>query len=132
MFLAKKLGMALKKSLPKRGARGEEILLVQPAAASSADLASVREEIAKRVAGRALSLVECAMDAAEDGQFVAMKYLFEGVGLFPATPQAQSQEGDALARTLLQHLGLLDLPLAVTEDSKAQRADKHKSGNALK
>jgi hypothetical protein len=48
------------------------------------------------------------MDAAEEGQFAAMKYLFEGVGLFPAAQASETGEAadGALARTLLHHLGL--------------------------
>ncbi len=48
-------------------------------------------------------------DAAIKGNLSAMKYLFEMVGLFPASgPQAGPQEQDCLARTLLERLGLED------------------------
>jgi hypothetical protein len=113
----------LKRSPKNPKGRGKQIALVHNGPAAGSDLAAIREQIANRVAGRALKLVDGAMDAAEGGQFVAMKYLFEGVGLFPAIQPSKDtdQDQDVLARTLLQHLGLFTAPTpgnAVTEDSE--------------
>jgi hypothetical protein len=123
MFLATNFGWTLKKS-PKNPKGGKGIALVQNEMAAPSNLAAIREQIANRVAARALELVDSAMDAAQGGQFVAMKYLFEGVGLFPVVqPTADNNpDRDVLARTLLHHLGLFSAPApgsAVTEESES-------------
>ena len=55
----------------------------QQAAGSTIDFDSVRQEITKRVVSRALELVDDMMQHVKDGNFQAMKYLFEAVGLLP-------------------------------------------------
>jgi hypothetical protein len=99
---------ALKKPPRRVRQAPRKISLVTSRAAGCGDFAVLRAEIAARIARRALDLVDCAMDAAEEGQFAAMKYLFEGVGLFPAAQASETGEAadGALARTLLHHLGL--------------------------
>jgi hypothetical protein len=55
-----------------------------------------------------------------NGQYAALKYLFEMVGLFPAEMQNSGQQQDALAPTLLRALGLSEIPIpekSVTKDS---------------
>ena len=42
----------------------------------------------------------------EEGQYQAIKYLFEMIGLYPAVAQDESRGQESLARTLLDHLGL--------------------------
>ncbi len=82
----------------------------QKGAGRCADLVAVRQKIANHVGGKALQMVRVlTTDAAIKGNLSAMKYLFEMVGLFPASgPQAGPQEQDCLARTLLERLGLED------------------------
>lgn len=71
------------------------------------DLALVRQEIVRRVADSALSMVQCAIDAVEEGgQYQAMKYLFEMVGLYPPPPDSQDDNDDSLAEILLSRLGI--------------------------
>lgn len=68
----------------------------------------------------ALSMVESTMAAVKDGQYAALKYLFEAVGLFPIDTQDESRQQDVLSPTLLHALGLPELPVtehAVTKDS---------------
>jgi len=56
------------------------------------------------------SMVQQAIDAVkEEGQYQAIKYLFEMIGLYPAAAEDESQAHDSLAQTLLEHLGLTEV-----------------------
>jgi len=46
------------------------------------------------------------MDGVKNGHYLPMKYLFEVVGLFPASAGAESPEDNSLAKTLLKSLGI--------------------------
>ena len=75
--------------------------------ASSADLSSLRRQITNLVAQNAVAMVQHAIDAVnEEGQYQAIKYLFEMVGLYPAAGDDECAIEDSLAKTLLDHLGL--------------------------
>jgi hypothetical protein len=47
------------------------------------EIGGIQKEITKRVVGRALELVDDTIQHIKEGNFQAMKYLFEAVGLFP-------------------------------------------------
>lgn len=72
------------------------------------DLGEIRREIAELVGGRAVEMVETTIGEAESGHYAAMKYLFEIIGLYPATAQAEPSSPDSLAQTLLRRLGLAE------------------------
>lgn len=75
----------------------------------SNDLTRLREKITALVTGNALSMVQCAIDAVkEEGQYQAIKYLFEMVGIYPTTPGVESSADESFAQMLLQRLGLED------------------------
>lgn len=85
------------------------------------ELAALRQKITELVAHNAVPMVQQAIDAVrEEGQYQAMKYLFEMIGLYPATANAdgESPEDDSLARILLERLGLSDVSSA--EDSNLE------------
>jgi hypothetical protein len=82
------------------------------------DLGIVREQITNRVGNRAVEMVETTMDEVDKGHYLAMKYLFEMVGLCPATSPDEAPEEDSLAKTLLRRLGLPEEPSAGTEVAK--------------
>ena len=46
------------------------------------------------------------MEEVNKGHYLAMKYLFEMVGLCPATTPEEAPQEDSLAKTLLRRLGL--------------------------
>ncbi len=84
------------------------------------DLAALRQQIRNRVGQEALHMVESTIDAVNNGQYAALKYLFEAVGLFPADVPGQDHPRDELVPNLLQALGLPEVPnteRAVTKDS---------------
>ena len=71
------------------------------------DMAALRRKITELVAQNAVPMVQQAIDAVrEDGQYQAMKYLFEMIGLYPAIADEESGTQDSLARILLAQLGL--------------------------
>jgi len=55
-------------------------------------------------------MVQQAIDAVkEEGQYQAIKYLFEMIGLYPSVAEDESQVPSSLAQTLLEHLGLSEV-----------------------
>ena len=82
------------------------------------DLGVVREQITNLVGNRAVEMVETTMDEVNKGHYLAMKYLFEMVGLCPATSRDEAPDEDSLAKTLLRRLGLPEETSAGTEVAK--------------
>ena len=71
------------------------------------ELADLRRKITELVAQNAIPMVQQAIDAVrEEGQYQAMKYLFEMIGLYPAAAESESGAEDSLAQILLTQLGL--------------------------
>ena len=70
------------------------------------DLAVVREKITNLVGNHAVDMVKTTIDEVDKGHYLAMKYLFEMIGLCPAMPAEQTPQEDSLARTLLRRLQL--------------------------
>ena len=92
------------------------------------DLVQLRENISELVKASAQEIAIEVIKVALTGQLATAKYLFEAIGLYPATEQAVARPIETtLAHTLLRRMGLpLDpvvcdeeLPLAVlTSDAK--------------
>ena len=71
------------------------------------DFPQLRREINELLARNALAMVQNTIDAVnEGGQYQAMKFLFEMVGLFPLTMDAAPAEDGGLAGILLDSLGI--------------------------
>jgi hypothetical protein len=70
------------------------------------DLRVVQQQITNLVGNRAVDMVETTMEEVGKGHYLAMKYLFEMVGLCPATAPEEAHQEDSLARTLLRRLRL--------------------------
>lgn len=68
------------------------------------DLGVIGEQITNLVGNRAIEMVEVTMDEVDKGHYLAMKYLFEMIGLCPATAPAGAIQEDSLAKTLLRRL----------------------------
>lgn len=78
-----------------------------PAAAAGTDISALRRQITDLVTQNAVAMVQHAIDAVnEEGQYQAIKYLFEMIGLYPAAAGNDSQGEDSLVKTLLHCLGL--------------------------
>lgn len=77
---------------------------------SPADLSALRRQVTELVARNAVPMVQQAIDSVkEEGQYQAIKYLFEMIGLYPAAAEDDSQAHDSLAQTLLERLGLIEV-----------------------
>jgi hypothetical protein len=87
------------------------------------DLTVLRRQIADLVGNQALGLVETTITEANKGHYAAMKYLFEMIGLYPATAEEVPEVEDSLARTLLQRMGQQESfsnGVEVTKDCRAE------------
>ncbi len=65
-------------------------------------------------------MVESTMEEVGKGHYLGMKYLFEMIGLYPATSADDQALEDSLAAILLRSLGFPEAPMpeaGVTEDS---------------
>jgi hypothetical protein len=68
------------------------------------DLGVIGEQITNLVGNRAIEMVEITMEEVDKGHYLAMKYLFEMIGLCPATAPEGAIQEDSLAKTLLRRL----------------------------
>lgn len=94
------------------------------------EIAALRRKITELVAQNAVSMVQQAIDAVrEDGQYHAMKYLFEMIGLYPAVAEDESEVGNSLAQILLAQLGLPD---GKESDEATDHRRKSTVGNPVK
>jgi hypothetical protein len=94
------------------------------------DLGMVRERITNLVGNRAVEMVKTTMGEVDKGHYLAMKYLFEMIGLCPATTPEEALQDDSLARTLLRRLRLpeetnpgTEVTKECTEDPVEQESD---------
>ena len=69
-------------------------------AGGTVDFDSVRQEMTKRIISRALELVDDMMQHIKDGNFQAMKYLFEAVGLLPIKVEDAQSARNELGKKL--------------------------------
>ncbi|MGD0570411.1 MAG: hypothetical protein ABSA78_18565 [Candidatus Sulfotelmatobacter sp.] len=79
-----------------------------PGPEQQVDIVEVRLNINNLVGGSAKDIVAKVIEVAKTtGQLASAKYLFEAVGLYPASEQRASQpKEDSLAQILLRRLGL--------------------------
>jgi hypothetical protein len=90
------------------------------------DLVSVQKEITNLVGDGAVGMVETTMKEVGKGHYLAMKFLFEMVGLCPAITPEEAPREDSLARMLLCRLQLPEETnpgAEVTNDCVTKRAD---------
>ncbi len=74
---------------------------------ASPELGKLRGKITDLVARNAAAMVQSAIDGVmEEGQYQAIKYLFEMVGIYPVVAGQTEEPEDTLAKVLLQHLGV--------------------------
>lgn len=88
------------------------------------DLKVVLKQITNLVGNRAVEMVGTTIGEVEKGHYLAMKYLFEMVGLCPAinsTGEAE-EEADSLAKILLERLNILEKSTEVTSEGIAGEA----------
>jgi hypothetical protein len=87
---------------------------------AASDLAEVRRQITDLVRNGAVEMVETTIDQVGKGHYLGMKYLFEMIGLYPATSTEDTPAQDSMAAVLLRRLGLPEMQMpeqTVTKDS---------------
>lgn len=88
----------------------------------AADIAEVRKEITGLVAEAAPALTVAVVEEGRKGQLAPVKYLFEMAGLYPPAGGVQEKpEEAALAKTLLDRLGLSHESATAQEDDAASK-----------
>jgi hypothetical protein len=81
------------------------------------DLVQVRENINNLVRASAEEIATGVINVAKAGQLMSAKYLFEAVGLYPATEQTTARPIEhSLAHTLLTRMGLPLDPVVCHEE----------------
>src|SRR5579863_4134294 len=66
----------------------------------------LRPQINAEITSNALAMVRAMIDYAKQGQYQLMKYLFEMIGLYPASADEEGPQDEKLARFLLSRLGI--------------------------
>jgi hypothetical protein len=87
---------------------------------AASDLVEVRRQITDLVRNGAVEMVEITIDQVGRGHYLGMKYLFEMIGLYPATSMDEAPPQDSMAAVLLRRLGLPEMQSpeqTVTKDS---------------
>ena len=88
------------------------------------DLKVVLKQITNLVGNHAVEMVGTTIKEVEKGHYLAMKYLFEMVGLCPAinSDGEAEEEADSLAKILLERLNILEKSTEVTSEGVAAAA----------
>ena len=96
-------------------------------AGSAEELSELRRKISELVARNAVPMVQQAIDAVrEEGQYQAIKYLFEMIGLYPAIAEEDSESQDSLAQVLLEQLGLTTIqPSKQASHRRTEVSERH-------
>jgi Tfp pilus assembly protein PilF len=121
---------SLKKSTTKKPStrKPTEKLAKEPAkkneendAKKPVDMVQARENISVLVRESAAKIATGVIEVAKSGQLASARYLFEAVGLYPATEQTPEKPAeDSLAHTLLRRMGLPLEPVVTDDDDVAR------------
>jgi len=79
-----------------------------PTATGPVDMEALRDQLSSQVRAAAAGMVSTTIKQVNEGHYLGMKYLFEMIGLFPATSMADVPQEDSLAGVLLSRLGIRD------------------------
>jgi hypothetical protein len=97
-----------------------------------ADMVAVRENINDLVKNSAEFIATKVIEVARTGQLASAKYLFEAVGLYPATEETEATPvKDTLAHSLLTRMGLPLDPVVTDEDMVKPMSTGSAKGAAL-
>jgi hypothetical protein len=92
----------------------------RPGNTKPADMGRVRENINNLVKNSARKIANEVIKVAKTGQLASAKYLFEAVGLYPATGQTEERPIETtMAHQLLTRMGIPLEPVVCEEDSVA-------------
>ncbi|SRR5579862_6836301 len=89
------------------------------------DLSVVQERITNLVGNSAMHMVQTTIKEVDKGHYLAMKYLFDMIGLGAPPAETQAPQDDTLARTLLRRLQFPEPEASaeLTKDSSSETAE---------
>jgi hypothetical protein len=90
----------------KKKTRDETPEPIAPEPAAPIEMEALREKIKNLVCAQAVEMVTQTIAQVGKGHSQGMKYLFEMIGLFPATESQETHDEDSLAGMLLRRLGI--------------------------
>ena len=113
--------MSVKKAKGKGRATAKKVAEGKgaPKASKQVDMVQVRENINNLVMNSARKIAIEVIKVALTGQLATAKYLFEAVGLYPASEQAEARPLETtMAHQLLTRMGIPLEPVVQDEDGK--------------
>jgi hypothetical protein len=131
-LLQNREGQGVKKSVKQTCKPEPQPAVTELVEAKPMDKGALRDHISKLVCAGAVEMVTNTIAKVHDGQYQAMKYLFEMIGLFPSTAVPEASQEDSLAGTLLSRLGLPEDALSEVERGNPQGKTKIQAGNNVK
>jgi hypothetical protein len=110
-----------------RGVKGKA-----SAGGKSVDIARVRQAMTRLVTHQAGEMVKAVIDDAKKGHSAALKYLFEMIGLYPATLESEQSEKRemSLAELFCRELGL-PMYSAEAQTDEAAEPEPAQEGHAV-
>lgn len=96
----------MKKTTKQARAQEPQPLATELVIPLAMDKEALRDHISNLVCADAVEMVKTTVERVKQGQYPAMKYLFEMIGLFPATATPDKPQEDSLAGMLLKQLGI--------------------------
>ena len=122
--------MSMKKAKGKsKGTAKKSANKSTPKSKKPVDMVKVRENINDLVTDSAEDIATEVIKVAKTGQLASAKYLFEVVGLYPATEETKAKpQEDSLALTLLRRMGLPTEPGDLRGRSGAGGIGKRREG----
>jgi hypothetical protein len=111
------------KGTSKRAKRGGKRRRALRGAAKNVNLTDLRQKLAGQVAHNAPEMVDAAIGEVMKGQHQPMKFLFEMIGLYPASQAEEKENGNVLAETLLRRLHLPEEPEALEAEESLMVSD---------
>ena len=120
------------KSTKQTRQREPQPVAAEPAALKPMDMDALRGHLRNLVCDNAALMVGATIEQARDGHYQAMKYLFEMIGLFPATAPEETHTEDSLAGMLLSRLGVLEGTSSEALATKNQQRTGCVPGNDVK
>ena len=108
----------MKKERQRKGRPARKPAAARTESRKPVDLRDIREQITNLVGNDAVVMVETTIEEVGKGHYLGMKYLFELIGLYPATGVEQSPEQNSMAAILLRRLNLPEGPIEVPSVTK--------------
>lgn len=114
----------MKRSAGKKGSKGSK--RKGQTSKKPVDLRSLRQQIDNLVGNEAVEMVASTIAEVKKGHYAALKYLFEMIGLYPASAAQATAEDETVTKALFKRL---DLPLEPLLDGTAKEGVKAAGGS---